>query len=108
MSRTLFAFALLCLLPAVTSADDEEKDEKIKACIRRLSPDTKVEIRRQAASDLARLGADAKEAVPALRKALEKDADVKVRQLAVYAIKQMGDDGKAALPSVIAALKGDK
>ena len=87
---------------------DDEQDEKIKTCIRRLSPDTKVELRRQAASDLARLGADAKEAVPALRKAPEKDADAKVRQLAVYALKQMGDAGKPGLPSVIAALKADK
>ena len=108
MYRSLFALPLLCLLLPAVAAADEELNEKIETCIRRLSPDTKVEIRRESASELAPLGADAKSAIPALRKALEKDTDAKVRRLSAYAIKQMGDAGKSALPAIIAALKADK
>src|SRR5262245_29999413 len=108
MYRPVLAFSLLCLLSAA-AVGDEDQEEKIKTCIRRLDPDVNVTYRRQAASDLAGYGADAKAAIPALRKALEKDTDVKVRQLSAFALKQMGGEaGKAAVPSLIAALKNDK
>src|SRR5258707_132211 len=81
MKRLLWCLALWPVLAAPALADDD--DEKIQTMIRRLAADQKLELRRQAASDLARLGPAAKPALKALMRAMQKDTDSKVRAYAV-------------------------
>src|SRR5262245_11072710 len=106
MTRLLCALVLLSSFAAFVRADEDD-DEKLKKMIRRLDPGVKVDLRRQAASDLARLGAQAKPALAALVRAMQKDPDAKVRRLAVYAVKQIGAEAKSAIPKVIDVFKTD-
>ena len=63
--------------------------------------------RREAASALADLGAEAKPAVPALAQAL-RDKDLYVRRFAAKALGNLGADAQPAVPALAKALKDDK
>jgi HEAT repeat protein len=69
------------------------------------SPTTLAVARTAAADTLRRIGAEAAEAVPALRKALEdQSADEPTRTAAALALGNVGDPGLAALPGLMAVL----
>jgi hypothetical protein len=91
MRKCLGAVAMIvavCLMiPSVPAADVSEQVAKLK------SKDT--DERRAAAKELAELGSDAKDAVPALIQAL-KDNDAFVRRFSAEALGKIGADSKAA------------
>ena len=96
----------LLVLPTLR-ADSDEKAENVARLIRKLKAEKESD-RMQAASDLARLGADARPALKALVEVMQKDRVAKVRAYAVLAIKNMGEEGKPALEKVIEVLKKDR
>ncbi len=102
--KHLMLIGVLFVFTCVAAA---EEDENVAKLIRGLTAE-KATDRKLAASELARLGPDAKPALKALVTAMRKDKDAKVRAIALYAIKQMGDEAKTVLSDVIAALEKDK
>src|SRR3954452_8255227 len=104
MKRAVVLLAAVALAPCLRAADEDEKVAKLARQLQGGDDSA----RTQAASDLARLGPDAKPALKALVAAMEKDRVARVRAYAVLAVKNMGDDGKPALEKVIAVLKKDR
>jgi HEAT repeat protein len=87
LGATAMIVALCLLIPKVPAADVSEQVAKLK------SKDT--DERRAAAKELAELGSEAKDAVPALIQAL-KDNDAFVRRFSAEALGKIGADSKAA------------
>jgi HEAT repeat protein len=65
------------------------------------------EVRRQAARELGEMGAEAKDAVGALRKAM-RDPDLFVRRFSAEALGNIGVEAKAAVPELALALNDEK
>lgn len=68
-----------------------------------LTMDKSVDVRREAAVGLEKIGAESRAALPALQKAL-KDDDKFVRSNALHAIGSLGKDATAAIPDVTPCL----
>src|SRR5438552_782057 len=103
MKRRLACVLALTVFGLARADDDQDVEKLLKA----LKSD-KVEVRREAAHDLALLGSAAKKALKTFVEVMQKDSDAKVRAYAVYGVKQLGDDAKSAIPDVIEVLKKDK
>ncbi len=102
MARTfVFTLASLSLL-CVSVASAEEDASSVSILIQQLSSDDTQE-RREAAYELADLGPDAKEAVPALIKALA-DRDTQVWAEATGALARIGPDAAAAVDELMSHL----
>jgi len=61
-----------------------------------------------AADALRSMGADARDAVPALITGLQEDKETDLRDAAVRALREIGPDAKDAIPSLIKVLREDK
>ncbi|MFO0928746.1 MAG: HEAT repeat domain-containing protein [Gemmataceae bacterium] len=103
MTRRTLVVIALGLIVSFAQGDDT----RVPDLVRGLKAE-KARDRMQAASDLARLGEEAKPALTPLLDAAEKDADAKVRAYALYAVKQLGDHARPALPRVLGILKTEK
>ncbi len=107
--KTLALICCMIVLSAVASAQSlpqmiaQEKAYSVNDLIQQLRSQD-ANIRAFAADTLARMGAEAKEAVPALAAAL-KDRDQFVRLYAARALRRMGAEAKEAAAALIAALK---
>jgi len=95
LPTALLALALGAVALAADGAD-------IKALITKLQSSDS-DVRRQAAKSLGELGADAKDAVPALTKALA-DKDLFVRRYAAEALGEIGPDAKSAVGKLTLAM----
>src|SRR5262245_1871742 len=67
--------------------------------------DSNTEVRWRAITTIMRMGASAKDAVPALGDRVRNAAGLRMRILAAMALGQLGPDAKSALPELIAAAK---
>ena len=91
----LLAVLLGELCPLISAAENPSVDE----LVRDLKSET-FRDRFRAATELKKLGAGAKDALPALIVALN-DPENSVRQLAAQSIGNLGVDGKPALPTLL-------
>jgi HEAT repeat protein len=108
--------ALEPLRRALKSSDPEvvRRSEK---CIRQIELNLRIaalvgalkdkspQVRAQSATDLGKLGRDAKDAVPSLVKVFLDDEDATVRGRAVGALWEIGPEAKAAVPKFLELLK---
>jgi HEAT repeat protein len=98
MTATLLAFSMLALAYA-EGAEVRELIAKLK--------DKDSDVRRAAAKELSEFGAEAKDAVEALKKAVT-DKDGFVRRFAAEALGNIGADAKSAVPALATALKDER
>lgn len=101
------------LIPLFKEKDEEKRMYAVKACgylgphakpvlaelCQVLRTDKSKEIRREAARSIARMGREARDAIPALTAALG-DADDAVKLHALQALAEIGPDARSALPAV--------
>jgi HEAT repeat protein len=90
--------------PEKTAAAELAAKLSLPQLIEKLT-DKNVNVRAHAADGLARLGKDAKSAVPALGKALQEDQDPFVRRSASVALGEIGPDAKTAVPALVALVQ---
>jgi HEAT repeat protein len=88
--------ALFVLLPSAPGADVSDQVARLK------SKDT--DERRRAAKELAEMGADARDAAPALIKAL-KDSDLFVRRFSAEALGKIGPKASGSVEALTAVVK---
>ncbi len=107
-SVIIFFFALAVFRPGFLRADEKkpENAQKVKEALQDLQS-SDVELRREAAVSLTRLGPDAKEAVPFLVKTL-KDSDSRVRQNSIDALGEIGVPSDAAVAALMFLLKDEE
>jgi HEAT repeat protein len=97
--KTRAGCVFCALLFWASSAQGADVDTLVKD-LKAKDPD----LRRTAARELGKMGAEAKPAVDALAKAL-KDDDTFVRRFAALALGEIGADAKGAVPALAAALR---
>src|SRR5256885_7384580 len=102
MKSILAVVVVALVLPSASAARDDEPALTVKQLIEKLKH-KEADKRVEAARELGRIGADAKEAIPALTAAV-KDPSDKVRSYAIVALKQMGVEARSAIPALIDAL----
>lgn len=102
LMRILGLLLIIVLLQTGNVYAQTSSDDKLSSLVNELS-DHNIEVRRNAAEALMRMGPEAKNAAPALSIAL-KDEDERVRYYAAQALGRMGTEAKVAVPNLGEAL----
>src|SRR5688572_7641435 len=97
--RSSFVFALSLLLCIPLQAQDASPHEALNKAL----SDSDENVRRDAAYDLAKLGPEAKVALPALIKAVADD-DEQVSWVSMQTIARIGPEAAGAVPALIRML----
>jgi HEAT repeat protein len=99
-------YLLACALGVVIFAAASAEAAEVRDLMKKLASKD-VEQRREAAKELGDMGAEAKDAVPALKKAV-RDSDLFVRRFSIEALGKIGPDAKSAIPEVALGMNDEK
>src|SRR5262245_28989969 len=105
--RSILTILLALSFAGLVRGDEDNEKERLVKLIKQLKSEKVVE-RQLAASELAKLGPDAKTAIKNIVEAMQKDSNAKVRAYCVFALKQMGDGAREQIPEITDVLKTDK
>src|SRR5260370_37680230 len=95
-------YAVACVLGLGIVAVTAVQGAEVSDLIKKLS-NKDVDVGREAAKDIGDVGAEAKDAVPALKKAL-RDSDLFVRRFSLESLGKIGPDAKRAISDVALAM----